>query len=193
MHREARRFLVVAAAVALASAACGGKEPEPAPAGSAPAASAAPAKKYRFAVMPKALNLPVFFYAKTGAERAAKELGNVEVIWRAPDDADPLKQKEILNRSLRASTASPSPAPARTCSTSRSTCHDAGIPVVTWTRTRRARSGSPSGWTTLLRKIWGGGQAHRRQGHGGAHDEPRRGEPGPPAEGAKESLKKHLT
>src|SRR2546425_1800166 len=52
--------------------------------------------KYRFAVIPKALNLPVFNYARIGAERAAKELGNVEIIWRAPETADELKQKEIL-------------------------------------------------------------------------------------------------
>ena len=89
MHRVAARFLVVAAA-ALASGACGKKEEAAGPAGSPPA------KKYRFAVMPKALNLPVFTYARTGAERAAKELGNVEVLWRAPESADPLKQKEIL-------------------------------------------------------------------------------------------------
>jgi ribose transport system substrate-binding protein len=58
------------------------------------APSAAP--KLRFAVIPKSLDLPVFNYAKTGAERAAKELGNVEVIWRGPETADQLKQKEIL-------------------------------------------------------------------------------------------------
>ena len=47
-------------------------------------------------VIPKALDIPVFNYAKIGAERAAKELGNVEVIWNAPETADQLKQKEIL-------------------------------------------------------------------------------------------------
>jgi ribose transport system substrate-binding protein len=134
MHREARRFLVVAAAVALASAACGGKEPEPAPAGSAPAASAAPAKKYRFAVMPKSLNLPVFFYAKTGAERAAKELGNVEVIWRAPDDADPLKQKEILESFITQGVdgIAISCTSADLLNEPINRAMDAGIPVVTW-------------------------------------------------------------
>ena len=54
------------------------------------------AKRYRFAVMPKSLDLPVFSYAKVGAERAAKQLGNVDVVWRAPETADALKQKEIL-------------------------------------------------------------------------------------------------
>ena len=32
----------------------------------------------RFAVIPKALDIPVFNYAKIGAERKAKELGNVD-------------------------------------------------------------------------------------------------------------------
>jgi ribose transport system substrate-binding protein len=76
----------------LALVACGGT-PSPESKGSpAPAA----AKKYRFAVMPKALDLPVFNYARIGAERAAKELGNVEIIWRAPENADQLRQKEML-------------------------------------------------------------------------------------------------
>ena len=40
-------------------------------------------RKLRFAVIPKALDIPVFNYAKIGAERAATELGNVEILWRA--------------------------------------------------------------------------------------------------------------
>ena len=43
---------------------------------------------YRFAVIPKALDIPVFNYAKIGAERTAKELGNVTIEWRAPETAD---------------------------------------------------------------------------------------------------------
>ncbi|HJZ75617.1 MAG TPA: substrate-binding domain-containing protein [Vicinamibacterales bacterium] len=54
------------------------------------------AAKLRFAVMPKSLDLPVFNYARTGAEREAAARGNIEVIWRAPETADQLKQKEIL-------------------------------------------------------------------------------------------------
>jgi ribose transport system substrate-binding protein len=52
--------------------------------------------KLRFAVIPKSLDLPVFNYARVGAMREAAALGNVEVIWRAPETADQLKQKEIL-------------------------------------------------------------------------------------------------
>ena len=53
-------------------------------------------RRLRFAVIPKSLDIPVFDYARIGAERAAKELGNVEIIWNAPASADQLKQKEIL-------------------------------------------------------------------------------------------------
>jgi ribose transport system substrate-binding protein len=72
-------------------AACGGRGDQ-----SGGASGGAGGQRYRFAVMPKSLDLPVFSYAKVGAERAAKQLGNVDVIWRAPETADALKQKEIL-------------------------------------------------------------------------------------------------
>ena len=47
-------------------------------------------------MIPKSLDLPVFNYARVGAERKAKELGNVEILWRGPETADQLRQKEIL-------------------------------------------------------------------------------------------------
>src|SRR5262245_62503761 len=53
-------------------------------------------RKLRIAVIPKALDIPVFNYAKIGAERAAAELGTVDVIWRGPERADELRQKEIV-------------------------------------------------------------------------------------------------
>jgi len=49
----------------------------------------------RFAVIPKALHIPVFEYARIGAEREAKKLG-VEVLWRGPESTDEIRQKEIL-------------------------------------------------------------------------------------------------
>ena len=53
-------------------------------------------KTLRFAVIPKALHIPVFDYARTGAERTAKQLGGIEVIWRGPETTDEIRQKEIL-------------------------------------------------------------------------------------------------
>src|SRR6266511_739953 len=93
-----RSWVGVAVGVAMmASVGCGGGSSQQSPAPAAGSASgAATGKHYRFAVIPKSLDIPVFNYAKIGAERAAKELGNVEVIWRAPETADQLRQKEIL-------------------------------------------------------------------------------------------------
>jgi ribose transport system substrate-binding protein len=88
-RREAVRALAIGApAWALSGAACRGRGEQGTGAGGV--------RKYRFAVMPKSLDMPVFGYARVGAERAAKQLGNVEVLWRAPETADALKQKEIL-------------------------------------------------------------------------------------------------
>ena len=50
----------------------------------------------RFAIIPKALHIPVFDYARTGAEREAGRLGGIEVIWRGPESTDEIRQKEIL-------------------------------------------------------------------------------------------------
>jgi len=50
----------------------------------------------RFAFIPKALHIPVFSYARIGAERAAKRIGGIEIIWRGPESTDEIRQKEIL-------------------------------------------------------------------------------------------------
>ncbi len=53
-------------------------------------------RKFRFAFVPKALHIPVFNYAKIGAERQAEVFGNVEILWNAPFTNDQVKQREIL-------------------------------------------------------------------------------------------------
>lgn len=53
-------------------------------------------RKLRFAIIPKALGIPVFDYARRGAERAAKEIGGIEILWRGPETVDEIRQKEIL-------------------------------------------------------------------------------------------------
>jgi len=80
-----KRITIIMFALAAMASGCGG--------GGTTTGGAA---KLRFAVMPKSLDLPVFNYAKVGAEREAAALGNVEIIWRAPETADQLRQKEIL-------------------------------------------------------------------------------------------------
>jgi ribose transport system substrate-binding protein len=93
-----------------------------------------PAVKLRFAVIPKSLDLPVFNYAKVGAEREAAKLGNVEVIWRGPETADQLRQKEILEsfitQHVDGIAISCLNGDFLTDTINRAV--DAGIPVVTW-------------------------------------------------------------
>jgi ribose transport system substrate-binding protein len=117
-----KRWLVMVAAVAaVIGAACGGAQPEG-------------PKKLRFALIPKSLDIPVFGYANAGAQRAAQELGNVEVIYYGPDKADQLKQKEILesfiNQKVDGIAISVLDADFLTSTIDKAV--EAGIPVVTW-------------------------------------------------------------
>ena len=91
-------------------------------------------RKLRFAVIPKSLDIPVFDYAKIGAERAAKQLGNVEVIWRGPETGDQLKQKEILESFItqRVDGIAISCLNGDFLTETINRAMDAGIPVVTW-------------------------------------------------------------
>jgi ribose transport system substrate-binding protein len=102
--------------------------------GPAPAASNAGKPSLRFAVIPKALDIPVFNYAKIGAERAAAELGGVEVLWSAPASADQLKQKEILESYItqRVDGIAISALNGDFLTETINRAIDAGIPVVTW-------------------------------------------------------------
>lgn len=91
-------------------------------------------QKLRFAVIPKALDIPVFNYAKIGAERAAADLGNVEILWNAPASADQLKQKEILESYItqRVDGIAISALNGDYLTPTINRAIEAGIPVVTW-------------------------------------------------------------
>ena len=121
------RSAVVGLAIVLAIASCGGSK--------APEGGAAAAKpRLRFAVMPKALDIPVFNYAKIGAERQAKEFGDVDILWNAPASADQRKQKEILESYItqRVDGIAISSLNGDFLTETINKAIDAGIPVVTW-------------------------------------------------------------
>ena len=125
-----RRLTATLLAVVVASTvACGGDRSAESQGG-----STGGGQKLRFAVIPKSLDLPVFNYARTGAERAARELGNVEILWNAPASADQLKQKEILEsfitQGVDGIAISALNGDFLTETINRAV--DAGIPVVTW-------------------------------------------------------------
>ena len=119
--------------------ACQKETPPPGAQGSgaqvpSPAQTPAAGKKYIFAVIPKALSIPVFDYARIGAERKAKELGNVEVKWYAPQMPDLLKQKEVLESFIaqRVDGIAISCLNGDYLTETINKAVEAGIPVVTW-------------------------------------------------------------
>jgi ribose transport system substrate-binding protein len=64
---------------------------------------AQPKKSYTFGLVAKSQSNPVFQAARTGAEQAAKELGTkngvtIKIDWRTPNDEDPQKQAEAIER-----------------------------------------------------------------------------------------------
>jgi ribose transport system substrate-binding protein len=91
-------------------------------------------QRLRFAVIPKAIDLPVFNYAKIGAERQAKEYGNVDILWNGPTTADQLKQKEILESFItqKVDGIAISSLNGDFLTETINKAIDAGIPVVTW-------------------------------------------------------------
>lgn len=116
-----KRLWVGVAAVALLTWACGGSAPEG-------------PRRYKFALIPKALDIPVFDYANKGAQRTAAELGDVDVIYRAPGSADTLKQKEMLESFIhqKVDGIAISVLDAAVMTRTIDQAVDAGIPVVTW-------------------------------------------------------------
>ncbi len=66
--------------------------------GAALFATASPAadKTMRFAVVPKAMNNPYFDLSRDGCMKRAKELGNVECVYRGPVEHEPASQVQII-------------------------------------------------------------------------------------------------
>src|SRR5258708_38062805 len=116
-----RRVLVLALVAGLAVSGCAGRKEEG-------------PQRLRFAVIPKAIDLPVFNYAKIGAERQASEYGNVDILWSGPATADQLKQKEILESFItqKVDGIAISSLNGDFLTETINKAIDAGIPVVTW-------------------------------------------------------------
>jgi len=125
-RRPIDRILGLALMVLMAVSGCGrGGQSSNGPAGE---------KRLRFAVIPKSLDIPVFNYAKIGAERKAKELGNVDILWNAPTNPDQLKQKEVLESYItqRVDGIAISSLNGDFLTETIDRAVAAGIPVVTW-------------------------------------------------------------
>ncbi|WP_426536233.1 sugar-binding protein [Bradyrhizobium sp. McL0615] len=54
------------------------------------------AQTYKFVIVPKAMNNPFFDVARDGCMKRAKELGNVECIYKGPIEHEPATQAQII-------------------------------------------------------------------------------------------------
>ena len=120
-----RRALIVLLAFGVIAWACGGSGGG----GTTPAQ-----RTLKFALIPKALDIPVFGYANVGAQRKAKEIGGIEVIYHGPERADELKQKEILESFIaqKVDGIAISVLNGDFLTSTIDRAIEAGIPVVTW-------------------------------------------------------------
>ena len=98
------------------------------------AAPAVAQTKYRFAVVPKAMNNPFFDVARDGCMKRAKELGNVECIYKGPIEHEPATQAQIIQDFVtqKVDGLAISVADVAAMSKSIEAASAAGIPVVTF-------------------------------------------------------------
>ena len=96
-NRAALRMGVAFAAVAITVAGTGAPQTLSARGLLGHSGKAAHQKHYTIAVIPKGLDNPVFFYAHYGADKRAKELGNVTVDWTASSTSDVTQEVQVIN------------------------------------------------------------------------------------------------
>jgi ribose transport system substrate-binding protein len=105
-------------------------------AAAATAALSAPAmaQTLKFAIVPKAMNNPYFDLSRDGCMKRAKELGNIECIYKGPVEHEPASQVQIIQDLISqkvdglAISVSDASAAVRVIKAAR----DAGIPVITF-------------------------------------------------------------
>ncbi len=90
--------------------------------------------KYRFALVPKAMNNPFFDLARDGCYKAQSELDDVECVYIGPGEHTELEQiqivQDLISQGVDGIAVSPSNAPAM--GKALKAAVDAGIPVMTW-------------------------------------------------------------
>src|SRR5262245_12677741 len=104
-----------------------------------PGASGSGKKKYRFALLPKSLNNPVFNYGKAGAMKEAQEISakencEIEILWQAPGDPNPAQQATMVQSyaDQKVSGIAISVDQENTLTKAIDYCIDKGVPVVTF-------------------------------------------------------------
>lgn len=92
------------------------------------------AETYKFAVVPKAMNNPFFDVARDGCLKRAKELGNVECLYKGPVEHEPATEAQIIQDFItqKVDGLAISVADAASATKQIKAAVAAGIPVVTF-------------------------------------------------------------
>src|SRR5215210_8453313 len=92
------------------------------------------ADKYRFALVPKAMNNPFFDLARDGCMKAQEELKNIECVYIGPGEHTEAEQVQIVQDLItqRVDGIAVSPSNAAAMASALKAAKDAGIPTVTW-------------------------------------------------------------
>jgi len=91
-------------------------------------------KKYRFALVPKAMNNPFFDLARDGCMKAQEDLKNVECVYIGPGEHTEAEQVQIVQDLITQGVdgIAVSPSNAAAMASALKTAKEAGIPTVTW-------------------------------------------------------------
>lgn len=126
--------ILVAALALVALAGCVGKEstttlPKPS-SGAAPATG----KQITVAMLPKKKGVPYFTSCSEGAMEAAKELGNVELIYDGPTSGDPAEAAKLIDQwtAQGVDVIAVSPNDPAVLGPAMKRARDAGVRVITW-------------------------------------------------------------
>lgn len=100
----------------------------------APGAGERPQKKLTICLLPKKKGLPYFTTCAKGAEEAAKELGNVDLLYDGPTDGSPEKAASMVDRwALRgADVIAVSPNDPEVLGQAMKRAREKGVHVLTW-------------------------------------------------------------
>jgi ribose transport system substrate-binding protein len=92
------------------------------------------AQTYKFVIVPKAMNNPFFDFARDGCEKRAKELGDIECVYKGPVEHEPATQAQIIQDFIiqKVDGLAISVADVAAMTKSIETATAAGIPVITF-------------------------------------------------------------
>lgn len=126
--------ILVAALALVALAGCVGKETTttlPKPSGGAAPATG---KQITVAMLPKKKGVPYFTSCSEGAMEAAKELGNVELIYDGPTSGDPAEAAKLIDQwtAQGVDVIAVSPNDPAVLGPAMKRARDAGVRVITW-------------------------------------------------------------